>query len=251
MKRFNVERELSKLDKKRLSDNNKSNIMSMLIPFFVMGFSCVGLIAASYSLDANSVSNEIIDNSNVIQENIDNEQDKTINDNFGVSKYYTNSDDKYIYFNNMLFRIVRINGGGSYRIMLDSNISFDNTLSIEDNLYNWFNSSFNGNRYIVKDMFDNNFVEEKDVSSLVTLTGKLDKVGLLSLSEYKLFYELDENVNMYLYNYDINGNRWCSKDGVLGSCNEFDIYYLKPVINVKVNNLVGEGSRINPYTIED
>ena len=62
MKKFNVERELSKLDKKRLSDKNKSNFMSMLIPFFVMGFSCVGLIAASYSLDANSVSNEIIDN---------------------------------------------------------------------------------------------------------------------------------------------------------------------------------------------
>ena len=251
MKRFNVEKELSRLDKKRLSDNNKTNIMGMLIPFFVMGFSCVGLMAASYSLDANSVSNEIIDNSNVIQENIDNEQDKTINDSFGVSKYYTNSDSKYIYLNNMLFRIVRINGSGSYRIMLDSNISFDNTLSIEDNLYNWFNSSFNGNRYIVKDMFDNNFVEDKEVTSLVTLTGKLDKVGLLSLSEYKLFYELDENVSMYLYNYDINGNRWCSKDGVVGSCNEIDIYYLKPVINVKVNNLVGEGSRINPYTIED
>ena len=249
MKRFNVERELSKLDKKRLSDKNKSNFMSMLIPFFVMGFSCVGLIAASYSLDASSVNNEIIFEDNNIQEKV--VEDNIINDNFGVSKYYTNNGDKYVYFNDMLFRIIRVNGSGSYRIMLDSNINIDNTLSVEDNLYNWFNSYFNGNRYIVKDMYDNNFVEDKEVTSLVTLTGKLDKVGLLSMSEYKLFYALDENVSMYLYNYDINGNRWCTKDGVLGICNGTDTYYLKPVINVKVNKLVGEGSRVNPYTIED
>ena len=251
MKKFNVERELSKLNKKRLSDKSKSNFMGMLIPFFVMGFSCVGLIAASYSLDVNEVNNEIIYDNVVQYQAFDKEKERTINDNFGISKYFTNSDDKYIYFNDMLFRIIRVNGSGSYRIMLDSNMNFDNALSIEDNLYYWFNSHFNGNRYIVNDMYDNNFVENKDIISLVTLTGKLDKVGLLSMSEYKLFYELDENVSMYLYNYDVNGNRWCSKDGVLGNCNEFDMYYLKPVINVKVSKLVGEGSRVNPYTIED
>ena len=51
MKRFNVERELARFERNRFVSSNRKSIMSVLMPFFIIGFSCCALGIASYSLE--------------------------------------------------------------------------------------------------------------------------------------------------------------------------------------------------------
>ena len=112
MKRFNVERELAKLERSRFVSSNKKSIMSILMPFFEIGFSCFALSVASYSLEEDNVVQEEVTGSNEVVNDV--QKANTIGDDFGISEYYLNSEVKYVNLNNMMFRILRINGYGTY-----------------------------------------------------------------------------------------------------------------------------------------
>lgn len=249
MKRFNVKRELARLERRKSLGDSTKSLSSLLVPFFVIGSSCVALTVASYSLDntgeANVSKSEPV--VNMVQEA------NTISDDFGTSKYFYNNENRYINFNGMLFRVLRINGDGSLRLMLNYDISRDYYLSIDDNVKNWFNTYFYDNQYIVKNTYDNNmFYGNEDVDNLINLfSARMDYVGLLSYREYKVIYQYDEVSSFFLESYDFNGNRLCNNNGMVVSCNEYEYYGIRPVINIKVNKLVGEGTIENPYVIEE
>ena len=250
MKRFNVERELARFERNRFVSSNKKSIMNILMPFFIIGFSCCALGIASYSLEEDKIVYEEVTNDNVVTEI---KKDNTISDDFGTSEYYLNNDIKYVNLNNMIFRILRINGNGTYRLMLDYNISRDCNLGINDNLNNWFNIIFANNSYVVKNTFDNNVYNgEEEVEHLINLgQARYDYVGLLSYREYKLVYQYDDSSSFFLESYDSYNNRWCYSNGMLKSCTEAEDYGIRPVINVKVSKFSGEGTSSNPYVIEE
>ena len=50
--------------------------------------------------------------------------------------------------------------------------------------------------------------------------------------------------------YDLYGNRLCNNNGMIVSCNEYEYYGIRPVINIKVDKLKGLGTATNPYTFE-
>ena len=251
MKRFNVERELAKLERSRFVSSNKKSIMSILMPFFVIGFSCFALSVASYSLEEDNVVQEEVTGSNEIVTDI--QKANTIGDDFGISEYYLNSEVKYVNLNNMMFRILRINGNGTYRIMLDYNIERDYNLSVDENIQNWFNSNFANNSYVVRNTFDNNVYNgDEEVVDLMNLNeARFDFVGLLSYREYELIYQYDDNSSFFLESYDTYNNRWCHSNGMLKSCTEAEDYGIRPVINIKVSNFSGEGTASNPFVIEE
>lgn len=251
MKRFNVEKELSRLERSRFISSNKKSIMSIIMPFFVIGFSCCALGIASYSLETEE---QIIKEDTGIKAVVnDVKKDNTISDDFGTSEYFTNNKVKYVNINNMIFRILRINGNGTYRVMLDYNIERDYNLSINDNLKIWFNKNFINNNYVVKNTYDNNsYYIDEEVTDLMNLVeARFDYVGLLSFREYKLIYQYDDSNSFFLESFDTYGNRWCNGNGMLKSCTETEDYGIRPVINIKVSKFSGEGTSSNPYVIEE
>ena len=250
MKRFNAKAELAKLERRRMISSNKKVLTNILMPFFVIGFSCAALVFASYSLEDTGVEQNIVEKTNSDSVIV---SDKIINDDLGVSKYYYNNENTYFKFNNMMFRIVRVNGDGSIRLMLNENISRDWSISINDNLDKWFNTNFKNNSYVVNSYFDNNiYVGNEEVTDLMNLTSAVIKpVGLLSFREYKLMYIYDDNSTMFLYSIDMYNNRWCTNNGILTACKDYENYGIRPVINIKKVNMSGEGPIDNPYMIEE
>lgn len=249
MKKFNVQKEISKLERKKSFSDSTKSLNNLLVPFFVIGSSCVALTVASYSLDN-------IGEANIIEKNPVKEVTKDeniISDDTGSSKYFYNNEDRYINFNGMLFRVLRINGDGSLRLMLSSDISRDYNLSIDDNLKNWFNTYFSDNQYVVKNTYDNNmYYGIEEVSNLINLySARMDFVGLLSYREYKVIYQYDEASSFFLESKDMNGNRLCNSNGMIVSCSENETYGIRPVINIKITKLIGEGTIENPYIIEE
>lgn len=251
MKRFDAKAELSKLERKRFITSNKKTLTNMLLPFFVIGFSCAALTFASYSLDdTGNVEEPVIRND---QEVVEVTTDKTINDDLGTSKYYFNNEHKYIKLNNMMFKIVRVNGDGTIRLILDGSITRDWNLGLYDNLNVWFKNNFINNPYVVKSYYDNNIeLATEEVTDLMNMTSAMiDYVGLLSYREYKLMYVYDDTSNMFLYSIDMYNDRWCTKNGVLSTCKDYENYELRPVINIKNVSVKGAGTITDPYIIEE
>ena len=92
-------------------------------------------------------------------------------------------------FNGMMFRIVRINGDGSYRVVLDeSDLSFNYGVSnyfsdsnLQMVLNKWFNENLKGSKYVVEGEFDISSYTDVDVDTLVNLDGSYNSyVGTLN-----------------------------------------------------------------------
>ncbi len=190
----------------------------------------------------------------------------TIADNSGVSYYYkADATNNYIKVKDMMFRIVRINGDGSYRILLEdallfSNYGNDNISYFDSNLKqvldNWFNVNFSDDAYVVNGDFDVTNYVELDTSSLVNEEGyAYSKVGTLSAREVALITK-DVTDNNYLNKgngfYLANANGVVdvyAYDGQLTSFTPDTVLSVKPVINV-IGELEGTGTLNNPYILK-
>ncbi len=168
-------------------------------------------------------------------------------DELGDTYYFRgNVNNNYVKINNMLFRIVRINGDNTIRLVLDdvidsskyvksinsSNYLNNSILSnsyIKEVLDIWYNNNLiNYDNYIATSNFcyDNNFYlqsEEEDLTNsyeriYVSNTPKLEctdgidvlKIGLLTIDEviYAGGSKDFNNTNYYLYNENINNSWW-------------------------------------------
>lgn len=188
-----------------------------------------------------------------------------VNDNHGTSYYYkADADNNYIIVNNKLFRIIRVNGDGSLRVMLNEVVlssdygNEEYTYSnLKNVLYNWFNVNMNGLSYVVQGDFDNNNYEGFEVVDLIDYDSYLyDSVGTLSVREASLMLEgvkynfLDTVNGVWLMNPSGFDKAHYIKDGKIevGSLNE--THNVRPVINIRVDGLKGDGTQNNPYTFE-
>ena len=188
----------------------------------------------------------------------------SISDNTGTSYYYkADANDNYIMVNNMLFRIIRVNGDGTLRVMfndvvLSSNYGNEEYLysNLKNTLKNWYNSNLSGLSYIVEGDYDyNNYEDNYDTSTLIDFNSYThDYVGTLSVREAEI---MSEDVNssflgtingIWLMNPSGYANAHYYKDGKVLVGSLYDTHNVRPVINIKVSSLTGNGTINNPYT---
>lgn len=190
---------------------------------------------------------------------------RTVTDNTGISSYYNgDANNNYVNINGNLYRIVRINGDGTIRLILDNpislnsygNINYDNS-SIKVLLDEWYSSNFYNNDYLVEKDFDNCIYYENDIdySNLISLAGfKLANVGLLSIKEANLIFDenndyLNSNKGIYLMNNNGDDKVYALKNGKVELVLPDEELEVRPVINIK-GNLVGNGTKESPYQID-
>lgn len=260
MKRFNAQKELRILERRKSSLIGMSSYSNTMVPVFVFILSCVFLAGVSFSLNMEQETHNDLS----YRENKANIEGVTIGDDYGRSVYFTNDINKYVLFNNILFKIVRINGDGTVRLMVVDKINneyseeygvfnYDYMLDINTNINNWFNHYFTNNQNVVEGIFDNNKYNDEDIiEDLINIENKnFSYVGLLSYREFKLIYKYDSNEMFYLNNFNTLDNRYCVYNGVLELCNNDIVYDVLPVINIKVDYFMGDGTISNPYVISE
>ena len=189
-----------------------------------------------------------------------------ISDNSG-SAYYFKADaaNNYIKLEDELFRIIRVNGDGTLRVMLNdvvlsSSYGAENYLDSElyKTLNNWYDYNFKDVSYVVEGDFDtSNYENGYDLDSLIDFdTYYVGYVGALSVREAVLMSEgvsggnfLETVHGIQLLNPSGYDSSYYFKDGkaLVGSYG----YYrsVRPVINIKADKLLGDGTFENPYTI--
>ena len=190
---------------------------------------------------------------------------RDINDNVGVSSYYpADADNNYLLFEGMMFRIIRVNGDGSLRIMLDKSDlvfnygatnMFDNS-NLKRVLNMWFDENFKGNKYVVIEDFDITNYTEVEIENLINIEGTYDAyVGTISVREAALI--LKDSKEDYLGSGLLLANANGATDvySVINGDIEpakVDVdLTIKPVINIMVEDLEGIGTIDDPYTIKE
>lgn len=191
----------------------------------------------------------------------------SISDGDGISYYYkADATNNYVKINDMLFRIVRVNGDGTLRLMysdvvLSTNYgSFNEYLDsdLEKVLNTWFDETFNGESYLVEGEFDYLNDIDLELDHLLNINGYiLAKVGTLSAREATIISEgvtsnyLNTVNGFLLMNPNGTDNVWAFRNGKVISVSRNDTLSVRPVINVKANIVEGNGTQGNPYLIEE
>ena len=266
-----VELEPNKTNRYILNINNKNNKSSIK-----------GLIYIQNESIDNETFQDVILNDNVINTKskteigtISKENEgliKTIDD-YGTTYYYRgNVNNNYVKIDKLNFRIIRINGDGTVRLILDENIdntySFINTLkedknksvlldnsSIKDELYSWLNNNlFDYTDYFVASNFctdssfehikedikySNNYtrIENNNYTFSCYKDSYLSKIGFISTDEiiFAGGSTKEDNNKYYLYNPSIDKDTWTVSS--YSSKDEVKLYTLTPKGKLSNNNI--------------
>ena len=194
-----------------------------------------------------------LDNYNNVDKGLFKELDK-----YGYTYYYRgNVDNNYLEINNELWRIIRINGNNTIRIIKDEKINVENDdykkIEVNSEIEKWYiNNKDLYDKYTVTDYF---CINELDSINIIPT------LNCNSVKEYDV-YMIDANEILLAgaNNGYLNDNIYSStlvnksiinlkKDTGLVVIDD-DIYNIKPVINIKNTNVSGgNGTKSNPYKI--
>lgn len=206
----------------------------------------------------------------VIKENNeDNEKFKDINGNI----YFINdSNNNYLLYSNILWRILKISGDNSITVISDSSLTslaYGENLDYKNSYVNkWLNNSEaeysgilekhlnNKEKYLQKtitcldtvDELDNKECQEVSTDNYISLLSTSDFVNIGNKESYVITDEY-----FYLNNSNSKKEIWhITDEGKVTTSKGTDILGIKPVITIKANidYLAGNGSQDNPYTIE-
>ncbi len=228
-----------------MKKQNNTLFIGLLIIFFII----IALIsfniynAYKNTKDVTLLSEYIVNNTEIV-----NSKEGLTKEN-GTYIFKGELENNYVLYNNMLWRIIKINSDSSLKLILDDYINM-----LPKNLISTFFNKFESNldldylieNNICKDTFDN----ENNITCQ-----KLEKdkyVSLLSVYDYinsfygnKTFITNDKD-KLWLYNNDTHTN-----GDKLSTSNENNFYEIKPVITIKNSTLYksGNGTKNNPYQI--
>lgn len=205
-------------------------------------------------------------------------------DELGTTYYFRGKvENNYLQIGDYLFRIVRINGDGTVRIVLDQSISlqtpfnseninvadtvlFNNSL-VYQNLNNWVDSNLSLYKdYFVEGDFcsDNNFINYNgdmknsnvyqrifvNANPSLKCNGQVSKlkVGLLSADEVVFAGAIkdSENKKFYLYNPTILGDSWTTSSSGMDNTNSFYMINITKDGGLKARNLVNTSLGVRP-----
>lgn len=205
-------------------------------------------------VDENTLSKVIIDNNN------NDENFKNVNNDY----YFTNdTDDNYVLYSNILWRIVKVNSDKTIKLISNDNLSylaFDNEIDTFANSYinRWLNTD------VLTNQIDKNYLtNDKICIDNVTKsnTSKCEKYdnqsnfGLLSIMDYVIAGGEDSylNNNKFFYLSSINDDEvwYVNSRGKLTSSTGDKLYGVRPTITIKSNTKYteGDGTSDNPYII--
>lgn len=228
-----------------MKKQNNTLFIGLLIIFFII----IALIsfniynAYKNTKDVTLLSEYIVNNTEIV-----NSKEGLTKEN-GTYIFKGELENNYVLYNNMLWRIIKINSDSSLKLILDDYINM-----LPKNLISTFFNKFESNldldylieNNICKDTFDN----ENNITCQ-----KLEKdkyVSLLSVYDYiNSFYDnktfiTNDKDKLWLYNNDAHTN-----GDKLSTSNENNFYEIKPVITIKNSTLYksGNGTKNNPYQI--
>ena len=228
-----------------MKKQNNTLFIGLLIIFFII----IALIsfniynAYKNTKDVTLLSEYIVNNTEIV-----NNKEGLTKEN-GTYIFKGELENNYVLYNNMLWRIIKINSDSSLKLILDDYINM-----LPKNLISTFFNKFESNldldylieNNICKDTFDN----ENNITCQ-----KLEKdkyVSLLSVYDYiNSFYDnktfiTNDKDKLWLYNNDAHTN-----GDKLSTSNENNFYEIKPVITIKNSTLYksGNGTKNNPYQI--
>lgn len=160
------------------------------------------------------------------------------------------TDNNYILYNNLLWRIVKINNDSSITLILDDYINMlpKNLInSFFENLTNNLNTDYlTKNKVCIDEMNDNEITCNKiNNNSYISLLSAYDYLN--SFYEEQTFITKDKEI-LWLYNNDNHTN-----GDSISKSNENNFYEIRPVITLKANTTykTGNGNKENPYKIDD
>ena len=205
---------------------------------------------------------EVVRNVQVVQR-----LNKTVKKSLGEVDYYVgNPTNNYVYFSNMLFRIVGLDSNNNVKIIADKDIANVNFDGIDEWLkYYESNLTDSARNYIVNNKYCNMRLSDTtlDTSQCSSYTSA-KKIGIISIDEINRS-TTDEGNFLIPSTISWTANEKDSKNGytVRDSFDENDTNFVsfekkhnfgvRPVITIKGSMLIndGNGSLENPYKMED
>lgn len=175
--------------------------------------------------------------------------------------------DNYLTFNNILFRIVRVNSDGTVTIVSNSplaNIDYDSNKNRFDgsSMDEWLNDYFypllndKSKKLIVSSKWCDDVVTEVNKTTCDRYSSKKN-IGILSLEDYN--NSLDSKKESYLQimartwynNFDSNNKVWSVKSNTMESYKDNVLLNIKPAITLTKNIRIksGDGTIESPYKI--
>ena len=236
--------------------------------------------ASGYLDNKNTLAGKVLSNNNIKinnnTPNIDTIETESMGlykteDNEGISYYFRGSEsNNYVELDNMCFRIIRIKGDGSTKLLLADtkkcNESMNNTgtigeAKIEDinNILNeWFKNNITNENVIYTNYCNSN----SSISALSCNDAFQTNISILTKDEVVFAGLNEKDVNLKTYiteNYqdktiallnDLDNNLYGINNGKIVSVNNDETYIIRPVITLKNDTLAnGNGTIESPYII--
>ena len=196
----------------------------------------------------------------------------TVKSNTENGYYVGNVDNNYIYFNNMLFRIVRVNDDNSVLIVSNdalANVDYTNDGRFTDSsLDKWLNDYFYNllepsYQDLIKSSSWCDDVISSDNIKTTECSRQTDKrrVGILSLQDYNLSYDgvssyLDKSNFSWYANLAEDNKAWAitstdSYPNTIYSSESTNLLNVVPALNLKASTTIleGDGTYANPYVV--
>ena len=179
--------------------------------------------------------------------------------------YKGNVDNNYLKYNNMLWRIVRINSDKSIDIILDDYITLlpwnkEVTSFKEADIFKYLNEDFLNN--LDKDLLTTTSFCTNSLSELSAITCEnqnndyyvkfLDVTNFLNSVRNDKSYLVKEDEIFWLSDFS-NDKIWHTNGVNVSESDVNSFYEIRPVVRLKETNLYkdGDGSKTNPYIVGD
>ena len=232
--------------------------------------STVGVYEITYTVS------DSLDNTTTVKRKVSVEESlaSTVKANTTDGYYVGNVDNNYIYFNNMLFRIVRVNDDDSIVIVSNdalANVDYTNDGRFDGSaLDSWLNDYFyNLLEPEYQDLIkaskwcDDVLSNDNVTTTECTRESSNKKVGILSIQDYNRSYDgsgsyLDKSNFTWYANMDGDNNAWAitstdSYPGIINSSEKTNLLNVVPALTLKSSTTVldGSGTKDDPYVILD
>lgn len=206
----------------------------------------------------------------VIREN--NKNNKKYTDINNTEYFINDSNNNYLQYSNLLWRIIKINDDNSITVISDSSLTslaYGESVEFNNSYINkWLNTNDNEysgilekhlnkkETYLQKTIsctekvneLDNKECKEKNTDNYISLLSTHDYVNIGNKDSYVI-----NNEYFYLNNTNELLEVWyIDNEGKITTNKGKDIYGVKPVITIKSNieYISGDGTKNNPYIIE-
>lgn len=206
----------------------------------------------------------------VIREN--NEKNNNFKEINGTKYFINDSDNNYLLYSNVLWRILKVNNDNSITVISDSSLTslaYGENLNFNESYINlWLNKSDKEYSGILESHLNNKEKYLQKTISCTDIVNELDNkdciqkntdnyISLLSTNDYVNIGNKESYVinNEYFYLNNINEENeiwYVDPEGKITTNKGTDIIGIKPVITIKANidYINGNGTKDKPYTIE-